>query len=120
MKRKWMIAMAGLLLCIFGLFVPTDAAQQPAPKEIKQRTTKNSFKIAARARVQYNGAPQFLPISGTVISYASNTPLKIIHIGQVFYLNMQQVWLAAENPLGPWIAAPSVPPEVSLPLYASK
>jgi hypothetical protein len=111
-NMKKLIVIAVLLMGILGFFAPPDAAQQEAPKEIKQSVTKNGLKLAAHAHVQYNGAPQFLPISGTVISYASNTPLKIIHVGQVFYLSVQQVWLAAENPLGPWIAAPSVPAEV--------
>jgi hypothetical protein len=110
--KKVMAIAALLLLGVLGLAVLPDAAQQQAPKEIKQRITKRGQKIAAHVRVQYNGAPAFVPIAETVISYASNTPLPIIHIGQVFYLKTRQVWIAAENPLGPWTAAPSVPLEV--------
>ncbi|MGA9733054.1 MAG: hypothetical protein WA274_24100 [Candidatus Acidiferrales bacterium] len=64
---------------------------------------------AAQAKVTYSGDPQFKPIEGTSLSYAANTPDKVIKVGDVYYLCLQGVWFLSSAPQGPWQTAPSVP-----------
>jgi hypothetical protein len=64
---------------------------------------------AAQAKVTYSGDPQFKPIEGTSLSYAANTPDKVIKVGDVYYLCLQGVWFLSSTPNGPWQTAPSVP-----------
>jgi hypothetical protein len=64
---------------------------------------------AAQAKVVYGGDPQFAPISGTSLYYATNTPDKVIQVGDVYYLCLQGVWFMSANAQGPWTVANSVP-----------
>jgi hypothetical protein len=64
---------------------------------------------AALAKVTYSGDPQFKPIEGTSLSYAANTPDKVIKVGDVYYLCLQGVWFLSSTPQGPWQTASSVP-----------
>jgi hypothetical protein len=61
----------------------------------------------AKAEVQYIGAPQFVPIPGTSITYAKNTPMDVLRIGDLYYLCFQGVWFASNSPNGPWQATDS-------------
>ena len=67
---------------------------------------------AAEASATYNGEPQFTPIEGTSLSYATNTPDKVIKVGDLYYLCLQGVWFMSVSPQGPWKTAPSVPKEI--------
>jgi hypothetical protein len=69
----------------------------------------NPTTAAAQAKVTYTGTPQFAPIEGTTLQYATNTPDKVIQVGDVYYLCLQGVWFMSTTPQGPWTAAPSVP-----------
>ncbi|HMG06821.1 MAG TPA: hypothetical protein VK581_15290 [Chthoniobacterales bacterium] len=69
-------------------------------------------KAAALVKVSYNGDPEFKPIQGTSLSYATNTSDKIIKAGDVYYLCLQGVWFMSPNPNGPWTTAKSVPQEI--------
>ncbi len=64
---------------------------------------------AANVKVVYGGEPQFVPITGTTLYYASNTQDKVIQVGDVYYLCLQGVWFNSANPQGPWTVASSVP-----------
>jgi hypothetical protein len=67
---------------------------------------------AAQAKVNYDGDPQFKPIEGTPLSYASNTQDKVIKYGDVYYLCLQGVWFMSTTAQGPWKMANSVPQEI--------
>jgi uncharacterized membrane protein YgcG len=69
----------------------------------------NPATAAAQAKVTYTGAPQFVPIEGTTLLYATNTPDKVIQVGDLYYLCLQGVWFMATIPQGPWTTANSVP-----------
>jgi len=69
----------------------------------------NPATAAAQAKVTYAGAPQFVPIEGTTLLYATNTPDKVIQVGDVYYLCLQGVWFMSSTPQGPWTTASSVP-----------
>jgi hypothetical protein len=69
----------------------------------------NPVTAAAEAKVTYTGPPQFAPIEGTSLQYATNTPDKVIQVGDVYYLCLQGVWFMSTTPQGPWTTAGSVP-----------
>ena len=69
----------------------------------------NPVTAAAQAKVTYTGAPQFVPIEGTNMLYATNTPDKVIQVGDVYYLCLQGVWFMSTTAEGPWTTASSVP-----------
>ena len=64
---------------------------------------------AAQAKVSYSGDPQFAPIEGTSLYYATNTADKVIKVGDVYYLCLQGMWFMSPNAQGPWTTASSVP-----------
>jgi len=69
----------------------------------------NPATAAAQAKVTYTGNPQFAPIEGTSLQYATNTQDKVIQVGDVYYLCLQGVWFMSATPQGPWTTASSVP-----------
>jgi hypothetical protein len=79
--------------------IPTTAVIDPAT-------------AAAQAKVEYSGTPEFKPIEGTSLSYATNTSDKVIKVGDVYYLCLQGVWFMSTTPSGPWSTAKSVPSEI--------
>ena len=84
---------------VFLAQVPTTAVVSP--------------KAAEQVKVTYTGGnPEFKPIQGTSLEYATNTPDKVIKVGDVDYLCLQGVWFMSSSPQGPWTTAPSVPPEI--------
>jgi hypothetical protein len=72
----------------------------------------NPTEAAKQVKVSYNGEPQFSPITGTSMSYATNTPNRVIQVGAVYYLCLNGVWFMSNTPNGPWQVAPSVPPTI--------
>lgn len=77
---------------------------------------------AAQAKVTYDGDPNFTPIGGTSLSYATNTVQKVIQVGDQYYLCQQGVWFVSSSPQGPWQTAQSVPQQIytippSCPVY---
>jgi hypothetical protein len=69
----------------------------------------NPTQAAAQAKVSYSGDPEFKPIEGTSLSYAVNTPNKVIQVGDVYYLVLNGVWFMSSSPQGPWQTAQTVP-----------
>jgi hypothetical protein len=78
-------------------------AQIPTTVEI------NPTAAAAAVKVSYSGEPAFDPIPGTSMSYASNTPAKVIKVEQRYYLCSQGVWFDSASPGGPWQTTTVVP-----------
>lgn len=78
-------------------------AQIPTVMEIDPKSA------AAGAKVSYTGDPKFVPIEGTSLQYATNTPDKVIQVGDLYYLCLQGIWFMSTTPQGPWTTAPSVP-----------
>jgi len=81
-------------------------AQVPTVVEVNPATA------AAQVNVVYNGAPEFRPIEGTSLTYATNTTDKVIKVGDVYYLCLQGIWFMSTTPQGPWKTAPSVPQQI--------
>jgi hypothetical protein len=79
----------------------------------------------ANLTVNYDGSPQFEPITGTSMQYAVNTPYSIILVNDRYYCCHDAVWFLADSPLGPWSVCTDVPRVIytippSCPLYPVK
>ena len=77
--------------------------------QIPTTVTVNAAQAAQEVKVSYVGEPQFVPIEGTTMMYATNTPNKIIQVGAEYYLCYQGVWFVSSSPQGPWQTAQVVP-----------
>jgi hypothetical protein len=85
----------------------------------RQATLKCS---EAKVDVTYSGEPQFKPIEGTLLSYATNTSFDVIRVGDLYYTCFQGAWFISSTPKGPSKLTDSVPSEIytippSSPLY---
>jgi len=69
----------------------------------------NRAQAESQVKVVYSGEPQFIPIASTTMSYAVNTPYKIIRVGDLYYLCYQGIWFVGASPNGPWKTADSIP-----------
>ena len=110
---KKAIAIASLLVGVLAFVAQMHARPQQHDQEIKENASKKAKNIAAQTKVYYVGSPHFVPIEGTSLSYATNTHQEVISVGDKFYLNVQEVWLIAPNPEGPWAPARALPEGVS-------
>lgn len=65
----------------------------------------------AKAEVLYLGEPDFEPIEGTRIGYATNTCQEVLQLGTAFYLCERGLWFRSDAPKGPWTVASDIPRE---------
>ena len=78
---------------------------------------------AAKPAIAYGGTPQFAPIAGTPLQYATNTANDVIMVNaNSYYACVSGVWFTATTPNGPWSVATYVPKVIytippSSPLY---
>ena len=86
-----------------------QAADAVLLAQVPVTATVDPAKAAETVKVVYTGSPQFVPIEGTTLYYATNTPNRVIRVGDVYYLCLQGVWFMSTTPAGPWQTAPSVP-----------
>jgi len=114
---------AGNLLPADFAKIPTDSpksavlASIPGTPESRESLIANSIPQTATVKgsqatleVQYDGAPQFKPIEGTALTYAWNTAVPVIKVGDSSYYAVQNgVWFMAPSPTGPWRIAIDVP-----------
>ena len=72
---------------------------------------------------KFDGAPQFAPIAGTSLTYATNASAPVIRVApDSLYAVRAGVWFTASQVTGPWTIATSVPEAIyaippSSPLY---
>lgn len=77
----------------------------------------------AGAQVSYDGQPQFAPVQGTALQYASNSATPVVMVNPSSYYCVQNgVWFVSPTPTGPWAVATAVPSEIytippSSPIY---
>ena len=77
--------------------------------QIPTTVTVNPAKAASEVKVSYASEPQFAPIPGTSMQYATNTPNRVIEVGSEYYLCYQGIWFVSSSPQGPWQTAQTVP-----------
>jgi hypothetical protein len=100
---------ADILASVPGTEQAQDAvllAQVPVEAAVKRSEAE------AKVKVVYQSEPQFTPIEGTSMSYASNTSSDIIKVQNKYYLCQDAVWFVADAPNGPWKMATEIPPEI--------
>ncbi len=89
-----------------------QAADAVMLAQIPTTVTVNRAEAEAKAKVTYDGQPQFKPIDTTNLEYATNTQDKVIKDGDLYYLCFQGIWFMSTTPNGPWKTADSVPKEI--------
>jgi hypothetical protein len=59
---------------------------------------------------EFDGHPQYRPITGTPLAYVANSPTPVIRVAPRSYFALQAgVWFEATSVFGPWHVAASVP-----------
>jgi hypothetical protein len=89
-----------------------EAADAVLLAQIPTTVEVNPAAAAAAVKVSYSGEPQFQPIQGTPLSYATNTPDKVIKVENRYYACSQGVWFDSSSPAGPWQTSTTVPPVI--------
>jgi hypothetical protein len=91
-------------------------ASVPGTREAKDAVllasipTTTSVDINSKTvNVVYNGQPQFVPIQGTTVQYATNSPYSVFLVGGSYYSCDQGVWFCGASATGPWTYCRSVP-----------
>jgi hypothetical protein len=93
--------------------VPGTAAAQEASIENQIPETATINRQQGSLTVTYDGNPQFQPIPGTHLQNAANSATPVLEIASDHYMAVQDgVWFTSTSPLGPWVVATDVPPEV--------
>jgi hypothetical protein len=89
-----------------------QAADAVMLAQIPTTAVINKAEAEAKAKVTYDGQPQFKAIEQTSLQYATNTQEKVIKFGDLYYLCFQGVWFMSTMPNGPWKTADTVPAEI--------
>jgi hypothetical protein len=102
----------------------TDAARE-AIMDAQIPQTAKVDRNSASTSVNYNGEPQFSPVQGTDMQYATNTSSSVILDHGIYYSVDNGVWFQAPSANGPWTVATERPDEVdrippTSPLYNTK
>lgn len=64
----------------------------------------------AKLTVEYGGVPQFAPIAGTSLQYATNSQTVVIRVkSNAYYACEGGLWFVSPSATGPWAVALSVP-----------
>lgn len=75
-------------------------------------TTATVKRREAKIQITFDGEPKFKPIGGTLMSYAVNAQLPVIHTGTSYFALDNGVWFIAASSKGPWEVATEVPDEI--------
>ncbi len=102
----------------------TDAARE-AVMDAQIPQTAKVDRNSATTSVNYDGDPQFAPLQGTDMQYATNTGSSVILDNGIYYSVDNGVWFQSNSPNGPWTVATARPDEVdrippTSPLYNTK
>ena len=87
----------------------TAAAEKAMAEALKPKTNVIRFDAGGDLEVPYVGEPRFLPIEGTELSRAENTPFQVIAHNNFYYLCHEAVWYTSSGPRGPWKPAVAIP-----------
>ena len=97
-----------------GAVLPTVAgtpqAQAAAIENSIPQTATVPLKNGPKFTPNFDGAPQFVPVSGTSLTYAVNSAEPIIQVSPgAYYAVTAGVWFTAATVTGPWTVATAVP-----------
>lgn len=100
---------ADVLASVPGAVEAEDAvllASVPVEATIKKAEAQ------AKAKVTYNGEPDFQPIEGTSLQYGVNTSSDVVKFDGKYYLCQDAVWFLSAAATGPWVVCDEVPKEI--------
>ena len=107
--------------------LPTVAGTPQAQEAVIQNSIPQTATIkrvnGPQLKPVFDGAPQFVPITGTSMSYGANASVPLIQVTPGSYYAVQSgVWFAAPSATGPWAVAAAVPEAIytippSSPIY---
>jgi hypothetical protein len=89
-----------------------EAADAVMLAQIPTTAVVNRAEAEAKVQVAYDGQPQWAPIEGTTLKYATNTESRVIRSGDLYYLCFQGIWFVSSSPAGPWKTADSIPSSI--------
>jgi hypothetical protein len=89
-----------------------EAKDAVADAQIPQ--TAKVERSKARANIDYDGDPEFEPIEGTDMYYATNTPGSVIRWQGRYYSVDNGIWFESYNAVGPWTVCVNRPYAVAL------
>lgn len=98
-----------------NVLVSVPGTPQAREAEIAATIPQTASVSRARATlvVAYDGAPKFVPVTGTSLSYAVNTGTAVIEVdASHYYAVANGVWFTAPSPAGTWRVATEVPPAI--------
>ena len=88
----------------------TPQAREAAIENSIPQTATVPLKNGPAFTAKFDGAPQFVAIAGTPLSYATNAAVPVIQAApNAYYALTAGVWFTAAQPAGPWTIATSVP-----------
>jgi hypothetical protein len=91
----------------------TPQAREAVIESLIPQTATVPLKNGPKFSPRFDGAPQFVAVPGTALSYARNASVPVIQTSaDAFYAVKAGVWFAATRPTGPWSIATSVPAAV--------
>jgi hypothetical protein len=77
------------------------------------QTASVNRKQARMAPPKFDGEPQWAPVEGTKLHFATNTSWPVIQVEPNSYYALENgIWFAARSLGGPWVVADQVPAEV--------
>lgn len=122
LKGPWSFVPGTSLPPSFAKISPTDPAANalvsvpgtPQAKEARIAATIPQTASIARntdLTIQYDGGTaKFVPIQGTILSYAENTRTPVIRLAaDRYYAVFQGAWFVSQTPGAPWVIADVVP-----------
>ena len=88
----------------------TPQAREAAIENSIPQTATVPLRNGPAFTAKFDGAPQFVAIAGTLLSYATNAAVPVIQTAPgAYYALTAGVWFTAAQPAGPWTIATSVP-----------
>ena len=100
-----------------GAVLPTVAGTPQAQAAVIENSIPQTATVPLKGgptfTPNFDGAPNFVPVTGTALTYAINSDVPIIQSGPgQYYAVTAGVWFTAPNVTGPWTVATAVPPAI--------
>ncbi len=89
--------------------VPGTLEAKSAMLSASQTQTVTLLRAKAMCNVTYTGAPQFAPIAGTDLQYATNSTSPVIQSGSQWYCCDDAAWFMAASATGAWTLCDTLP-----------
>ncbi|MCC7041983.1 MAG: carbohydrate-binding family V/XII [Burkholderiales bacterium] len=97
-----------------GAILPTVAGTPQARAAVIENSIPQTATVPLKGgptfTPTFDGAPKFVPVTGTALTYAVNSDVPIIEVAPgSYYAVTAGVWFTATNVTGPWTVATAIP-----------